>query len=84
MKKAAEVQNITLALPRPLLRKAKHLAVERQTSVSRLLAEALTEVVEREDAYARARNRALADLESGVDMKTRGRTGWTRDDLHER
>ena len=49
------IQNITLSLPKPVLRKVKILAVERQSSVSALLTGFLEEIVEREDAYAAAR-----------------------------
>lgn len=81
---ASETQNITLALPRWLLRKVKHLAVEREKSVSRLLAETLEELVTRNDAYAEARRRALHDLEHPRDLGTFGKITWTRDELHER
>ena len=44
-------QNITLSLPKELLRRVKHLAVERDTSVSALLIEALEEAVLAGDEY---------------------------------
>ena len=78
------IQNITLALPKPVLRRVKILAVERQTSVSALLTGMLEEIVEREDAYAAARERALAKLTRPVVLGTRGQVTWTRDSLHER
>ena len=79
-----ETQNITLALPKELLRKVKLLAVEKQTSVSRLLTETLKEIVAREEAYARAKQRHLALLEQGIDLGTQGTIRWWREDLHER
>lgn len=78
------IQNITLALPKPVLRKVKILAVERQTSVSALLTGMLEEIVEREDAYAAARERALKRLTRPVNLGSRGQATWTRDSLHER
>jgi predicted transcriptional regulator len=81
---ASDTQNITLALPKWLLRKVKHLAVEREKSVSRLLAETLEELVTRNDAYEEARRRALHDFEHPRDLGTFGRITWTRDELHER
>jgi len=78
------IQNITLSIPKPVLRKVKILAVERQTSVSALLTGLLEEIVEREDAYAAARERALARLTRPVNLGTRGRVTWTRESLHER
>ena len=78
-----ETQNVTLSLPKDLVRKAKLIAVERQTSISGLK-EFLTEAVAQEDRYAKARSRHLEALRQGADLGTRGRIGWTREDLHER
>lgn len=79
-----ETQNITLALPKELLYKAKRVALERRTSVSGLLTQALKEIVAREDSYVAARQRHLAWLEHGADLGTNGEIGWRRDELHER
>ena len=79
-----ETQNITLSLPKELLREAKLLAVERQTSISGLLKEILTEAVAQEDRYAKARSRHLEALRQGADLGTPGRIGRPREDLHER
>ena len=79
-----ETQNITLSLPKDLVRKAKLIAVERQTSISGLLKEFLTEAVAHEDRYAKARSRHLEALRGGADLSTRGAVGWSREDLHER
>ena len=78
-----EIQNITLALPKSLLRKVKHLAVERDKSISRLLAETLEELVARNDAYDAAKERARRLLKNPPDLGTFERS-WTRDELHER
>lgn len=78
-----EIQNVTLALPKWLLRKVKHLAVERDKSISRLLAETLEEMVARSDAYDTAKERARRLLKNPPDLGTFERT-WTRDELHER
>lgn len=79
-----ETQNVTLAVRKDVLRKAKLLAVRRNTSLSRLLAEALEELVEREEGYESARRRHLAILERGLDLGTGGTATWRREDLHER
>lgn len=79
-----ETQNITLALPKELLLKVKLIAVKRRISVSKLLTQALEEIVQREDDYIQARRRHLAWLESGLDLGTEGRPPATRDELHER
>ncbi len=79
-----ETQNITLALPKDLLRKIKVIAAQRGTSVSALMRASLEELASREDSYAAARERHLAWLEHGADLGTGGKITWTRDDLHER
>jgi len=77
-------QNITLALPKNLLRQVKIAAVNKQTSVSALLAKLLEEFVARERRYGGARRRALARLANPPDLKTGGRVSWNRDELHRR
>jgi predicted transcriptional regulator len=77
-------QNVTLALPADKVRRLKVLAAERGSSISRMLTEALDEILAHEDSYERARLHILADLERGYDLGTNGRITWTRDELHER
>lgn len=79
-----ETQNVTLSLPKAVLRKAKILAAQRQMSLSALLTEALGDLVQRDDAYQTARRLALEELKTGFCMGTDGQATWTRDDLHER
>jgi hypothetical protein len=80
----AETRNVTLALSRPLLRKVKLLAVERDTSISGLLTTFLEEIVKKHDDYERARRKAIRDLRRPPDLATGGRASWKRDDLHRR
>jgi esterase/lipase superfamily enzyme len=77
-------QNITLALPKHVLRRVKVIAAQRGTSVSRLLVETLQQVAARDEAYERARERAREVLKHPPDLGTRGRANWSRDELHER
>jgi len=79
-----ETQNITLSLPKDLLRQARLVAVQRQTSVSGLLTQTLAEIVAQEDSYAAARRRYLTRSADAADLGTRGTLGWGRDALHER
>jgi hypothetical protein len=79
-----DTQNITLALPRALLKRAKRVAAERETSVSALLTEALAGAVDDVDRYRAGERRFLARSERGSDLGTRGRATWTRESLHER
>ncbi|HUB59003.1 MAG TPA: DUF6364 family protein [Candidatus Micrarchaeia archaeon] len=74
--------NITLKLDAEILKEARVLAAEQGSSISRMLAAKLEELIRERSGYDRARKRALARLRVGMDL------GWTRptsrDDLHER
>jgi hypothetical protein len=74
-------QNITLSLDTRLLREAKVLAAQRNTSVSRLLAEELEARVSRQSDYERSRRAALALMKEGMPL---GGAPLARDALHER
>ena len=77
-------QNVTLSLPRSILRKAKKIAIDQDRSLSGLMVDLLSEYVEREDEYASARRQHLALLDQATDLGTNGSASWTRGDLHER
>ena len=77
-------QNVTLAIPKNVLRKAKILAVQKNTSLSGLLTQTLLELVEHQENYEQARDRNVGLLKNGLDLGTRGKIAWKREDLHER
>ena len=79
-----ETRNITLALPVTLLKQAKRVAADRDTSVSALLEEALRQAVkpDADERYEAARRRYQA--RKTADLGMNGRRAWTRDSLHER
>lgn len=79
-----ERQNITLSLPKTLLKKAKTLAVMKDRSLSELLRETLEEKVKGETGYQRAKERQVALMEHGIDMGTKGKIIVSRDEIHER
>jgi len=79
-----EYQNVTISIPKDVLRKAKHLAIDRQTSLSGLLTKTLEEMVAQEDSYRKAKQRQMGQLKNGFDLGLRGKIGWTREELHER
>lgn len=79
-----ETQNVTLSIPKDTLRKAKILAVQRNTSLSALLTETLEELVSNNEAYSVARAHHLSLLEKGFDLGTGGQINVKRDELHER
>jgi hypothetical protein len=79
-----ESQNVTLAIPKATLRKAKLIAVQRQTSLSRLLTELVERLVTDDNCYALARQRHLAKLDSSSSLGTDGGPLASREELHER
>lgn len=80
----ADSQNITLSVPRELLKRVKRVAADRDTSVSALMAEALNRLADEDRRYSAARKRALAALQSRRSLGTQGQRTWSRDELHER
>jgi len=79
-----EKQNITLSLPKGLLKKAKLLAVKREKSMSQFLMEALEDKLREYRGYKRARGRQLKLLRTGFDLGTKGHITTSREDLHAR
>jgi hypothetical protein len=79
-----ETQNITLSLPKNILRKVKLLAVERGTSISGLLTQVLEEMVDEETGYANARQRQIQWLARGFDLGLINGRPCRREELHER
>lgn len=79
-----EKRNITLSMPVGLLRAAKRLAVERGTSLSGLMQDALSTLVADQDAYRDAMEAEMQCLEEGLQLGTHGQIRWSRDELHER
>ena len=77
-----ESQNITLSLPKSVLRRMKMLAVQRRSSVSRLLTQAAEKMIEEETEYETARKRQTATLEKGFSLGFRKPA--SRNGLHER
>ena len=79
-----ETQNITLSLPKRTLRKIKILAVQRQTSVSKLLIQALEAMVAEETGYNEARKRQKLLMQKGFSLGFEELQTSNREDLHER
>ncbi|MEW6456589.1 MAG: DUF6364 family protein [Acidobacteriota bacterium] len=77
-------QNVTLSLPKSLLKKAKLIAVKKEKSLSELMREALEEKVREDTGYKKARERQLRLLKVGLDLGTEGRITISREKLHAR
>ncbi len=80
----SETQNVTLSLPKELLRQAKIIAIEENTSLSQLLKTAIVEIVTKADRYKIAQAQHLDWLKEAADLGNGGKPQWTREDLHER
>jgi hypothetical protein len=74
--------NITLKVATSLARDAKVLAAKRGTSLSRLVAEQLEQLVNEDQVFSAARRRALRRLKRGYDLEVV--TGASRASLHDR
>jgi hypothetical protein len=78
-----EKQNVTLSLPKSLLKQAKTLAIMKDRSLSDLLKETLEEKVNRETGYQMAKDRQIALMKKGFDMGTKGKISTSREELHD-
>jgi len=79
-----EKQNITLSIPKDILREAKHLAVDRGISLSGFLVEALEGRVKRLSQMRRAAERQRTLMRRTLRLGTKGKIRWNREDLHAR
>ena len=77
-------QNVTLSLPRSLLKKAKVFAVSNDKSLSELLRESLEERIGEATGYKGAQERQINLLKKGFDFDTRGFLSLSREELHAR
>jgi len=84
LKYVTEHQNVTLSLPKPLLRKFRVYAAERNQKMSSLLAEEIRKLVTKDEEYEKAKRRFLARLKNPPALGTGGKITWTRDELYER
>jgi hypothetical protein len=75
-------QNITLALDKQVLKKARAFAARRGTSVSAMLAGELLKIVAEETQYEQAKAKALAQLNSP--FRLGGAKVANREALHDR
>jgi len=79
-----EKQNVTLSIPKLLLKQAKVFAASQDKSLSQLMRESLEEKVREETDYNKARKRQLRLLKKGLNLGTGGQVKTSRDELHAR
>jgi len=61
-------QNLTITLERELVVKARVISAKRRTSVSRMVSDELRRIIERDEQYHSAKQKALANLRKGFHM----------------
>jgi hypothetical protein len=79
-----ERRNVTLSLPEPLLRRFRVYAAERNQSMTRLMEDAIRNLMVEDRSRAKAQKRFLERIRNAPDRGTGGVIRWTRDELHER
>jgi hypothetical protein len=75
-------QNITLSVDKDVIKKAKVISSRKMTSISQLLSNEISRIVEEDERYDHSRRVALALLEKGYHLG--GEIKATREELHER
>ena len=78
------IQNVTLSLPEPLLRKFRVYAAERNQSMTALMAEAIRKLMDEDNPLEAAKRRLIKQIHNAPDWGTGGNITWTRDQLYDR
>jgi hypothetical protein len=77
--------NITLSLPEELVKRVRKIAVDRDTTLTGLVREYLSQVASQEAAVGRKRREREALERSFEEFQFRvGKKAWKREDLYER
>jgi hypothetical protein len=75
-------QNITLSINKDLIRKAKILAAQKQTSISGMLSQELQKILDDSEKYEFFKRKALININHGFHLG--GKIAVARQELHER
>ena len=79
-----EKQNITLSLPREILKKGKVLAAKKGISLNELVRELLQANTESDEEYQASAERQIRRMKEGIRLGTKGKISWKRDQLYQR
>jgi HSP90 family molecular chaperone len=79
-----EKQNITLSLPREILKKGKMLASKKGISLNELVRGLLQVTAENEEGYRTSADRQIKRMKEGLQLGTKGKISWKRDQLYQR
>ena len=75
-------QNITLSIDKELIKEAKLIAAQRQTSISGMLSAELKRTIQEAEKYLWAKRKGMSNLNIGFHLG--GESMVSREDLHER
>ncbi len=75
-------QNITLSINKDLIKKAKILAAQKQTSISGMLSQELQKILDDSEEYELFKRKALINIKQGFHFG--GKIAVSREELHER
>ncbi len=75
-------QNITLSINKDLIKKAKILAAQKQTSISGMLSQELQNILDDSEEYELFKRKALININQGFHLG--GKILVSREELHER
>jgi hypothetical protein len=75
-------RNITLSLEGDLIRKARVISAKQMVSVSQLLSDEITRIIDEHEGYEESRRLALSLLEKGYHLG--GKITASREEVHER
>ena len=75
-------QNITLSINKDLIRKAKILAAQKQTSISGMLSRELQKIIDDSEEYELFKRKALININQGFHLG--GKIAASREERHER
>ena len=79
-----EKQNITLSLPREILKKGKMVAAQKGISLNELVRELLQMTAENEEEYRTSAERQIRRMGEGIELGTKGKISWKRNQLYQR
>ena len=79
-----KIQNVTLSLPEPLMRRFRVYAAQRNKSMSSVMTEAIKKMVDEDGSREAATRRILERIRNAPDRGTHGKITWTRDEVWER
>ncbi len=79
-----EKRNITLSLPKDVLKKAKLIALKEDKSLNAFIKETLEERVAKSTGYREAMTAEIERMETGFHLGTFAKMTFSKDEIHER